>query len=432
MRKNSFKLLLVTVLTTISLCCFGQSSTYIDAVRAYQSKNYDVAKELLLDEIKVNPSNDAAYYYLAMIEKDSDSESLLVDQYFKKALELSPENFWYKYFLAMHYADTGRVEVTTILMEELIEANPKNKNLYFELANLYLHQKEIDKALKTLDKIESLTGKNELISLTRLDLKIAADPSSEKSAYKDLEEDYKQVQTPMMATALGDFHAAMYEDSLAMSFYNQALAMDDTYTPAYYGRAHVYQALRQYENYFQDIKKFIKDKTTNPMVKGEYLESITSNPQFVRAFMEEIDTLMVDMHQTHPTDSSLNTLAGVYYYQTGRIHYAIELFKQNMILYPESENIALQYIMVLYYNENWDVMIPLATDMLTKNPGQMDIRQLRAIGYSMSGQVPAAISDYEYIRNQSPKDSSVIVMTNSALGDLYYTEGKFAEAQKCF
>jgi len=432
MRKNIFKITLFVAFVTLAIASFGQSSTYIDAVRAYQSKAYDVAQELLLEEIQTNPNNDAAYYYLALIEKDLNPESLLVDKYFNKALELSPDNFWYKYFLAMHYADTGRAEVTTILMEELIEANPKNRSLYFELANLYLQQKDIEKALKTLDKIEGLTGKNEIISLTRLDLSISANPASEKDAYKTLEEDYKQIQTPMMATALADYHASMFEDSLALSFYNQALDMDDTYVPAYYGRAHVYQALRQYDNYFQDIQKFIKDKGTNPAVKGEYIQSITENPQIVRAFMEEIDTLMLELHTTHPADTSLNTLEGVYYYQTGREAFAIELFRQNTELYPESESLALQYLMILYYNQNWDVVVPIASEMLEKNPYQSDVRQLRAIGYTFIEKLPEAIKDYEFIRNSAPKDSSIIVMSNLALGDLYFQVSNFNESQKCF
>ena len=156
--KKNIKHIFILAILLIPTSVFGQSPEFIDAIRANQSGEFDVASELLASEITNNPSNDAAYFYLAKVEAATNPTSAKIEDYFKKALELSPENFWYKYFLALYYSDTDRSELTIVLMEELIEAHPKDKNLYLELADLYLSQRETDKALSTLDKIEKFAG----------------------------------------------------------------------------------------------------------------------------------------------------------------------------------------------------------------------------------------------------------------------------------
>ena len=232
------------------------------------------------------------------------------------------------------------MELTTLLLEELIEAFPKRGELYFTAINAFLSQNDITKALATLDKIEGKMGKTEMIGMTRMDLMSKQGKYTDKELYDYLESYYKECQSPRMATMLGDRYASLYNDSLSLFYYNQAIDIDQGYSPAYYGRAHVFQALRQYERYFEDMGIFMKDPAISPRLKSEYLNKLTESAQFVMAFPEETEQMVLEAYTTHPKDEAITTMAGVFFYRMDKTHYAIELMKQNSENHPDNTEAA--------------------------------------------------------------------------------------------
>lgn len=435
MKKIIFSLLLSTIILLLPAASSAQSGRYIDALKHYQNGNIDEARTLFEEEIKANPENDAAYYYLANIAiseiSDPQDQSAVAkaEALMKRALELDPENFWYKNYLALFYASTDRVELTTRLLEELIEKYPKKSYLYFDAANAYLTLKDVDKALETIDKIEKLTGKSEMICMTKLDL-LRRKGNSEEDSFKFLEDYYKDCRTPHLATVLGDYNLKMYRDSAAIAYYTDAISMDSSYSPAYYGRAHVYQAIRKYDNYFSDISHFLKDANILPSAKADYLQGLMESPQFVVAFPQEVDRMMLETREAHPADSLINTVLGVFYYRTERPYLAIEVLRQNFEQYPESYNAAMQYLMVLYYSQVWDKVIETSTVLLQKYPKQTDILQLRGIAFWQEENFSSAMEDYRQIAASAPKDSATIVLAHTALGDLCHQAGDAKQAYK--
>lgn len=428
-RKSIVKALLVAAsFLGFATAVNAQSDKYIDALKYYQLEEYSSAIELLREEISSNPGNDAAYYYMALCLADDPKAVKECEDYFKKALEKAPDNYWYKHTLALFYAQTDRIELTTVLLEELIAEYPKKSDLYFDAVNAYLNQKDVDKALATLDKIETINGKNELIGLTKFDLLLKKDPQNEVGAFAFLEEYYQDCKTPRIAATLGDYYVRSYNDTTALNYYSQALELAPDYTPAYYGKAHIYQALRQYDKYFENIAPFIKDPNIKAQAKVEYLSSLMQAPQFVRAFNEEIDTLMIDMHTLHQKDSTVNSFIGLYYYQTAREDLAVETFKKNMDLYPESLSIASDYSTILYYSQRWEELAESATKALEKYPKNLNFLQLRAIANMQMEQYEGAIEDYLSMLKIAPKDSAVVVSSNSALGDLYHLTNQSKKA----
>ena len=71
----------------------------ISAVEAINGQDMDKAKSILLSTLAKDPTNDAAWYYLAQTElsKGNVDEA---EEYLKKAVELDSSNFWYRYKLA--------------------------------------------------------------------------------------------------------------------------------------------------------------------------------------------------------------------------------------------------------------------------------------------------------------------------------------------
>ena len=430
LKKLHIPILLAVAFVSCQLA-IAQSSTYLEGLKAFNMQDFPAAKEAFLKELSDNPGNDAACFYLANIAA-IDHDDNLTEQHLKRALDLSPDNYWYKYNLALFYGNTDRMELTAALMEDLIAANPKKSSLYYDVINVYIALNDTDKALATLDKIEAGIGKNELIGLTRVDLLRKKPGADIDSIYGVLADYYKECKTPRIATILGDYYVQSFRDSLAMYYYDEATSLDPDYTPAYYGKAGINQMLRQYDDFFSNISHFIKDQGMDPGAKAQFVSSMMESPQFVRSFAREVDDMMVDLHNTHPQDSTINALLGSYYYNTNRSYLAIEILRQNAELYPESRSVGFDYLLILYYLQHWSMLENAATVMMDRFPEEPDIIQMRAIAFTNEKNAPAAIEDYLKILELKPRDTTVLTVSYSSLGTLYHDIGDSKNSSKYF
>lgn len=412
----------------------AQTTDFIDALMCYREGNVLRASSLFRKEIALNPDNDAAHFYFAglLAEGKNATDLELAEKHYLKAVELDPGNYWYKYTLAAFYENTGRPELATPLLEDLIRRHPGKRSLYFDTASAYMRQNDIDKALECLDKIEANMGKSDMVAITRADLMTRQDKGNDDRAFEYLEEYYKNCPTPRLATMLGDHYQRIYRDSTAIGYYNQALEMDGSSPAAYYGRAHSWQGLRQYDRYFEDMAVFMKNEDIPATAKAEYINHLLENPKFVMAFKANTDDMVDRARTVHIADSTLNNAAGLYYYRTDRKIKAAEIFMQNMNFHPESFTVGFQYLLMLYYSDAWDRTAEVATILLQKFPGQRDPLIIRASAFRQLKQYPSAIEDYKAYNATAPKDSATIMNSLPALGDTYYEAGDYRNAFDCY
>ena len=79
---------------------------YIEGVREFCAGNYDKAGKLLSRCVWLNPDNDAAWYYMSMIQIGDNHTDQAID-YLDKAIGLSPDNQWYRLTKARLYSGMG-------------------------------------------------------------------------------------------------------------------------------------------------------------------------------------------------------------------------------------------------------------------------------------------------------------------------------------
>ena len=422
----------IVVILAVLLSAAGlraQSVRFLDAMQNYQQGELKEAWRLFEEEVKENPGNDAAWYYMATIASNDKARVAEAEELLKKAIALSPDNFWYKYSLAILYIGSDdRQELAVPLLEQLTASYPAKTDLYLDLINVYLAQNEAEKALATLDKIDAIRGQSEIVGLTRAELKLKQPNPDPESIYGELAGYFETCRSPRIATILGDYYANTYRDSLALHYYDEALALVPDYTPAWYGKAGVYQMLRQYDSFFKSFSHVIRDPAVQTRAKAEYVEQLLANHQFARTFSEDFEQIMMDLHALHPDDPVINNLIGGYYYRTNRPHLSIEVMRQNMEQHPDDADAALQYLLLLYYQKSWTALAGQATAAIQRFPGNQDLLQLRAIAFSQQKEYAAAIEDYQAILNLNPRDTTVAKVTYSSIGDLYYLTGDTRKA----
>ena len=406
-------------------------SELIDAVAALDGKKYAEAKERLEKLTAASPLNDAAFYYLGMCRlytNDIDGAKTA----FKKAAEIDPSNFWYKERLARAYSLTGEDDLTIATYEDLLKDFPKKNDIYYTLVNLYLKQNQYDKALSAMDQIENVFGKSESVTATRYDILLRQNKPEE--ALKTLEDYNKEFSSPYVLTKLGDHSMAEYKDSVALSYYKEALDLQGGYMPALLGEAEVYRIHRNFPDFFRTVNQFIADETTDVQTKTQYLDMLVrrSEPRFIQNAKPQIDSLFDNLVQVHPSDSSALTAAGLYWYSTERRDKAKSLLHRNMTLHPESLDATATYIQLLGYQKDWDALESACDSALSRFPKETVFLEMKNVSCYNRKDWQGIIDNNLRIILLAQGDTSVTIPALSSIGDMYHELGNEKEAFKVY
>ena len=421
-------------LLLLSSAIYAQPDTgnmLITAVTKYNEGKYDEASTTLTNIVELDPSNDAAWYYLAMCSMVSrDLE--MAEYRFQKAADLDPGNFWYRYRLAGVYAMTSRGDLTVEIYEKLLQDFPKKSDLYFDLAELYSAQKEYQKALDTLDEIETVFGVTESVAVYRFNLLMQMQKHEE--AYKSLEEYNGRYSSPYVLSTLADHQLNMYNDSTALAYYAEALDIAPDYAPALLGRAEALRMTRKYGEYFSALNDYVSNESDVAKSKTDYLSAVIqrSDPKFLRAFMPQMDVIVEKTLQVHPSDSSVLNLAGLYYYATERKDKAKDNFRENAQKNSSSLSATASYVEFLMYVDEWQELADEALKAYDKFPGEPTFLEMASMGCYNLNEFEKVLEISDRILDVAPGDSAKTLRAWSTKGDIYYQLGNPKKSYKSY
>ena len=396
----------------------------LDAVQKYDSGNYDAAIGILNAVLEKDPDNDAACYYLALsylFKKELDA----AESFLKRAVDLDKSNFWYRQRLATLYSMTSRGELAIDIYEKLLADFPKKSDIYLELVELYAAQKEIDKALETIEEVENVFGVTESLAVYRFNLLRMADRQDE--AFRSLEAYNEKYSSPYVLSTLADWQISMYKDSTALAYYNEALDLDSEFAPAQIGKAEVLRMRRDYGGFFSMLNRFVGNEGAGVKSKTDYLLAVIqrTDPKFIRSFSRQMDTVVTGLVEKHAKDSLALELAGLWYYSSGRNTKAAEFFKRNVQEYPKSLSAAAGYVEFLMYAKMWDELAAEGRKAYGVFSGEPSFLEMASVGdYNMER--------YDKVLEVAPADSSRTLRAWSTKGDIYHLQGDSKKAYKAY
>ena len=393
---------------------------YIEGIREYCGGDYKDAESLLTKSLRMDPDNDAAMYYLAMISLsrgDSDRAMQMLSQ----ASALSPENKWYSLATARLYVNIGEIPLAIDIYQDLIEKHPAKSDYYYEFIELLVRDNRLDEALSTLDKLEQLRGSDELTYNARYEILMRQNRIDEAEAVvRKMDKDFPSARAALI---LGDMSKSRYDDSTAMYYYHRALEIDKDFAPAYFGLAEIYRMQRNFYKFFQSINAFLSSPIMNPEMKASYLNEIVFPSGMVQLFKPQVDTMMNNTLTAHPEDTTILSLCGSYFIATDSIDKGLSLLEKNVRLHPDVKSARSAYMGQLYYLQDWKRLIEASTATTAMFPEDFTLREVLAVAYWQNGDIEEAIRTYERILKDIPQDHPMLINCCGSLGDLYHELG---------
>jgi tetratricopeptide (TPR) repeat protein len=403
----------------------------ISAVALYNERNFDGAKAIL-DRLRVDsPSNDAAWYWSALVCLGKN-DIPAAEEYLKVACDLDPSNFWYRFRLATLYRVTSRQELTVDMYEKLLADFPKKSDLYFDLVDMYTAQGETEKALETLKEIETVFGMTESIAMFRFNL--LQQSGRQEEAFASLEEYNKKYSSPYVLTTLGDYQMNMYNDSTALAYYNEALDIAPDYIPAVIGKAETFRVTRRYDEYFTALDKLITSDDAPAAGKSDYLMAIVqrTDPKFLKSFMPQMDKVMEAMTEKYPQDSTVLQMAGVYYWTTERRDISKKHFRQNVENNPGSIMATADFVEFLMYAEDWKALSEEGRRAFERFPDETTFLEMASVGDYNLQEFDKVLEICDKVLEVAPNDSSKTLRAWSTIGDIWHQKGDSKKSYKAY
>ena len=403
----------------------------LSAVELLNENKVEAAKEVLLSLLSQDAENDAAWYYLAtasLLQNDLSQ----AEEYLRTAVGLDPDNFWYRYRLAGLYASTQRQELTVDMYEKLLEDFPKKSELYLDMTELYTAQGEYEKALETIGEVETVFGMTEALAMYRFNLLRGL--GRQEDAFKSLEKFNEDYSSPYVLSTLADWQMSMYNDSTALSYYNEALDLAPDYTPALLGKAETYRMTRKYDEYFDVLDAFVSYEDIPAPAKSEYLMAVVqrTEPKFIRSFTPQFDSLMTKAARMYPKDSTILQTAGIYYYSTDRLDAANEYFGRNAEAWPQSLPARATFVEFLMYAGDWESLSAEGRKAFDMFPKETAFLEMASVGDYNLNRYEDVLQICEKVLEVAPSDSSSTLRAWSTMGDIYHTLGDPKKAFKAY
>lgn len=219
----------------------------------------------------------------------------------------------------------------------------------------------------------------------------------------------RKYRTPYVLTKLGE-QVWMRErnDSLAMRYFDEALAADEEYAPALYGKSELCFATDNYLGYFSTVETFVRAALPAD-VKASYLDRVIErlDGQTYRVWRKQIDGIVDALVQTNPTDSASLVTAGRWFYSTEQKEKGIALFKQWKDSNPRNYNAASLWISIIM-REGTDKDVIAACDealkVFTGPAHKVELLCIKADCLYKSGRKSKAFRTYEKALKADPNN----------------------------
>ena len=402
---------------------------FLEAERQQNADHYDAAFELLEHCKSINPYASEVWFMQSVYysELKNDSLALLC---LGKAVKLNPDNANYQERLAQMYISARNFTEAKRVYENLVNKSHDRTDILNILIQLYQQDKEYDKILWAIERLETIEGVSEELTLSKM--RIYERKDDKKSAWKALKSlsdehpsdlNYKvmmgnwlmqnnkrkdaykifmkalkeEPDNSFVQSSLYDYYREVGEDSLARQMMNVILTSNKTETSV---KANI-------------LRQFIIENEQNggdsTKVLAVFDRVMKENPQ--DADMAELKAAYMDLKE-FPVDSVNQALNHV------------------LSIAPDNANARLQMIQNIWPLKRWDEIIELCKPAVQYNPDEMAFYYFMGLAYFQKDDKDNALDAFRRgVGEITPQSNKEIVSDFYAMmGDILHDKGLKEEA----
>lgn len=406
---------------------------YLEAINQQNKGNYAAAFDLLNHCQEINPNAAEVYFmrsaYYSMLKNDS----LMVAD-IERAAALNPTNTTFMERLGQIYIGMGKFP-KAIETYEKIYANTRDRDDVLNiLIQLYDRQKDYDNMLRTIDRLESLEGSSEEITLARMRvLALKGDKEAELAELKSLSE--KHPNDMNYHVMMGNWLLQNDRADEALKEYDYVLNMEPDNLMAQMSMLDYYRNVGE-DSLANDLQeKMLINEDTPINSKMTLMRKVVADNEqeggdstqvldlFHRILAQPQKT--TDMHELYAAYMTLKKMP------QDSINQAL---RDALEIAPDNAGVRLELIQAEWSKKNFDEVIRLSRAAQEYNPDEMAFYYFMGLAHFQKDERDEALNSFQRGVAQINESSNKEIVSDfyAIMGDILHEKGREKEAYAAY
>lgn len=406
---------------------------FLEAVRQQEAGHYAAAYDLLTHCLQIDPQAAEAYYMQARFLSAMQQDSLAL-QNLEKAASLRPGNDAYQEKVAQFYIGLGNYDKATQAYERLYESDHSNSDVLNVLVQLYKQQKDYDKMLWAIDKMEQDEGANEQFALARMNVyELKGDA---KNAYKTLKQLADSHPNDVIyGIMLGNWLMQHKKQKEAYKLFAKALKENPDNTYAQSSMYDYYRAAGQDSLARQMMDRILLGKNTPDDSRLQFFRQAIQENEASGGDSTQILRLIDRMQQASPHDANIAQMKAAYYSLKKMPQAEVDSALVDLLqLAPDNGSARFQLIQDKWPSEDWKAIEQLAAPGMLYNPDEMAFYYFTGLARYYQKNDKGALDAFQRgtaeINDKS--DPNIVSDFYAIMGEIYHNMGENDKAFAAF
>jgi tetratricopeptide (TPR) repeat protein len=342
---------------------------FYEGIRLKDIQKYDQALEtfrlcLSLDSLDGGALSETGILYASIGLNDEAVRNM------DKAVKSDPGNWWYNVQLIAMYSNLKDWKKAIAVAVELQKKFPDKEEVYNMLASFYKETKEYEKAIAAFDRLESLTGIEQSISIEKFQLYYML--NKPKKGNLEIDKLVNKYPADSRYKVLrGDIFMGQKMSEKAFEIYQQVLKDDPQNATVYVSLSNYYNSVNQPGKALESIVNALKseqlDVDTKVQVLGQYVEKLVKDSTKL-VETESLFKLLVDRY---PMEEQVHGYYAVFLQYQKRNAEAISELETMININPKNDQTWMKLIQFYISDKNYKQILTItgrAIENLPKLP----------------------------------------------------------------
>lgn len=405
---------------------------FLEAVRLKEKGELDAAFEMYSHCLAIHPESavtqyELAKFYMALGMRESGETAL------QKAIASEPDNYWYKETLASYYQNKGENEKAIAVIEDMAARFPSRLEPLMALVDLYGRTKNYEQVIHTLNRLETLDGKSEQISMEKFRIYLAMNHTEQ--AFTEIENLANEYPYDMRyLTMLGDVYLENGKENEAYDIYRKVLAEEPGYAPAMLSLASYYEKSGQDSLYRSQLDSVLLNRKVESNIKLNLMRQLILRSERGDKDSTQIVGLFHSMLEQEQPNADVPMLAVQYFLSKRMNDEAKPALRQVLAIDPENKPAYLQLLSFALSDNDLEEVVKICTSAMVYLPGALEFYYYSGLASYQLERTDEALEVFRRGVRQVEPDSDKEMVSDfySILGDLYHQKAMNAEAYAAY
>ena len=380
---------------------------YFEAVNQQNQEHYDAAFDLYTHCLDINPYAAEVYYALSgyYAELGNDSMSMVT---VSKAADLDEENDTYLERLAINYINTGKFDKATDCYERLVARNKNRSDAFGILLQLYNQQKDYDKMIWTLNRMEQSEGASEQITLSKM--RVYAMTGNKEKELEELQQLAGKHPNDMnYRVMMGNWLLQNDRTDEALEEYEYVLGIEPENQAAQMSMLDYYHAVGSDSL----MRQVVQENEQNGGDSTEVISVFRRILQEPQADSDMLELYAAYMNLKEMPQDSIN-----------------QVWRQALQITPDNAGVRLQLAQALWSAQQFDDVAALCEEGTEYNPDEIGFYYFLGLSYLQKDDDDATLNAMQRGVSQIDEESNPDIASDfyAIMGDILHKKGRDQEA----